>query len=295
MRSNTRQPHSRFAAALSLQISLLAVLPHLGFSSEEKQPQKVNREKVVRLGTLAVGEYPGQVLFQYPEDDGKNYRVDVTINKPNNTKPIDSQRLDVWLLARSGKAVRVKERPRAGALIETSSAGSTASAIYIFERSVNRNDLVGVVVSADSELTTFKIPHFNSSVVDDDVAPRKTGEFLKMFLPYLITKAQLLDSKQQLLGNSSKIEYCGETYWVSTVGLGFGVPYTLVGVYAPAENGDLHRCLLAESWAAGNLKATVDDNGILELREHANSALKGQVILSCNLKSVGTQVSSKSD
>jgi hypothetical protein len=115
-------------------------------------------EKMTNLGTVLVGEYKGQVLFQYPEDDGKSYRVDVAISKPNNTAAINSGRIEVWLLARGSKAVAVKERPRPGSLIEVNSAGTTASATYLFSREVERKDLVGIVVAVDGEPTTLKIP-----------------------------------------------------------------------------------------------------------------------------------------
>ena len=41
--------------------------------------------------------------------------------------------------------------------------------------------------------------------------------------------------------------------------------------------------------AAGNMKSSVDaKTGMLELRETANSTLKGQVVLACNLNTIGT-------
>ena len=52
-------------------------------------------EEMVNLGTVEVGEYQGQILFQYPGDEGKSYRIDVAISKPNGTEPIDSGRFDV--------------------------------------------------------------------------------------------------------------------------------------------------------------------------------------------------------
>ena len=114
-------------------------------------------EKMVILGVVTVGEHKGQVLFQYPVYDEKHYRVDVAISKPNSAGPIDSGRIEVWLLARGGKAVAVRERPRPGPLLEVNSAGTTASAIYFFAREVERKDLVGLVMAVDGELTTLKI------------------------------------------------------------------------------------------------------------------------------------------
>ena len=72
--------------------------------------------------------------------------------------------------------------------------------------------------------------------------------------------------------------------------LGDGVPHAWIGIYAPDKEGVFHRSLFAESWAAGKIEATVEaKTGILELRERANSDLKGQIVLACNLKTIGTQ------
>jgi hypothetical protein len=69
-----------------------------------------------------------------------------------------------------------------------------------------------------------------------------------------------------------------------------GVPHTYIGIYAPDKDGVFHRSLTAESWEAGKIEATVDaKTGILELRERADSDLQGQLVLSCNLKMLGTQ------
>lgn len=245
-----------------------------------------DRESGSRLGTVTAGKYAGSVMFQYPEDDGEFFRVDVAISKPNDTAPIDSGRIDVWLLSKGGYAVRAHRRPRPGALIETSSAGSTASAIFQFRRSVQRQDLVAVVVSIDDELTVHRIPAWTGK----DFPQMRTGDFVEVVMPYTVTGRQILDSRHQYFGpDASALEYNGKKYWISRLGLGDGVPYTIVGLYAPTKEGNYYRCLTAESWAAGNLQAAVSDTGVLELREHANSSLKGRIILSCNLKSIGTQ------
>jgi|GEM_PF-4809937 len=52
----------------------------------------------------------------------------------------------------------MRERPHPGALIDVNSAGTTAVAIYFFAPDVERQDLVGVVVAVDGELTVLKIP-----------------------------------------------------------------------------------------------------------------------------------------
>ena len=67
------------------------------------------------------------------------------------------------------------------------------------------------------------------------------------------------------------------------------VPYKSIAVYAPAKDGSFQRCLLADSTQAGWLAVAVDaKTGMLELRERANSDIKGEVVLSCNLKTIGT-------
>jgi hypothetical protein len=87
----------------------------------------------------------------------------------------------------------------------------------------------------------------------------------------------------------TRIEYAGKTFWVADAHYGDGVPYKSIAVYAPAQDGSFGRCLLADSNRAGLLGVAVDPkSGMLELREQANSELKGEVVLSCNLKTVGT-------
>jgi len=119
--------------------------------------------------------------------------------------------------------------------------------------------------------------------------PEKSPSLLDLLLPEQMTKEEIGAIKD---GTTTKLEFAGSTFWVRSVNLGNGVPYTLIGVYAPAKDGIYHRSLSAESWAAGNIAAAVDvKTGMLELRERANSDLKGQLVLSCNLRTVGTQYS----
>lgn len=88
------------------------------------------------------------------------------------------------------------------------------------------------------------------------------------------------------------VEFDKQAFWVVDIHLGDGVPYKTIAVYAPQKDGSFRRCLLADSNQAGALAITVDPkSGLLELRERANSELKGQVVLSCNLKTVGTPYS----
>jgi hypothetical protein len=95
-------------------------------------------------------------------------------------------------------------------------------------------------------------------------------------------------------GTFTKLEFAGSTFWLMCVNLGYGVPHTLIGLYAPDKDGGFRRSLTAESWAAGSIEATVDvKTGILKLSERANSKIKGQMVLSCNLKTIGTQHSTQ--
>jgi hypothetical protein len=111
------------------------------------------------LGPVTVGEYKGQVLFTYPADGGKGYRIDVVVSKPENTPAIRAERIDIWLLARNGKAVPVMERPNAGPLVESSlGKGASADGMFVFASSVAYSELSGVVVSVDGNFTTFKLP-----------------------------------------------------------------------------------------------------------------------------------------
>jgi hypothetical protein len=109
----------------------------------------------VQLGTVAVGDYQGMVSLQHPAEDGKSYRVDVVIPKPADSPPIAAERIEVWLLARGGKAVALKERPRPGPLVEAMTRGASADAIFLFD-GAERKDLAAVVV--DGKPTALKIP-----------------------------------------------------------------------------------------------------------------------------------------
>jgi hypothetical protein len=87
----------------------------------------------------------------------------------------------------------------------------------------------------------------------------------------------------------TRVEYDKKAFWVADAHYGDGVPYKRIAVYAPAKDGSFHRVLLADSNQAGSLAVTVNARtGLLELRERAESDLKGEVVLSCNLKTVGT-------
>ena len=120
-----------------------------------------------------------------------------------------------------------------------------------------------------------------------DYEPIKPYPIFDPSLPKRLTKEDIRATKNDTF---TKLEFAGSTFWVSRVNLGYGVPHTLIGVYAQEKDGSFHLCLSAESWAAGSIEATVDiKTGILEIRERANSKLNGQLVLSCNLRTVGTQ------
>ena len=86
----------------------------------------------------------------------------------------------------------------------------------------------------------------------------------------------------------TRVEYDRKAFWVAEAHFGYGTPYKTIAVYAPAKDGAFRRCLLADPNPAGNLAVAVDaKTGMLELREEANSGIKGEVVLSCNLKTIG--------
>jgi hypothetical protein len=116
----------------------------------------------------------------------------------------------------------------------------------------------------------------------------KPSSFVDPFLPAQLTKEEIQASKNTKF---TKLEFAGSTFWVGIVDwLGDGVPHTLIGIYAPHKDGGFRLSLFAESWAAFKIEASVDkETGVLELRERANSELKGQLVLACNLRTVGTQ------
>ncbi len=87
----------------------------------------------------------------------------------------------------------------------------------------------------------------------------------------------------------TRVEYDGKTFWVADAHYGDGVAYKSIAIYAPEKVGSFRRVLVSESNQAGRIAVTVEPkSGMLELREWANSELKGQVVLSCNLKTIGT-------
>jgi hypothetical protein len=119
--------------------------------------------------------------------------------------------------------------------------------------------------------------------------PEKSSAVVNLLLPEQLKKEDIQAAKIKD-GTFTRLEFAGSTFWLMSVNLGYGVPHTYIGIYAPDKDGVFHRSLSAESWARGNIEATVDGKtGIVELRERANSEIKGQLVLSCNLKTIGTQ------
>jgi hypothetical protein len=131
-------------------------------------------------------------------------------------------------------------------------------------------------------------------------ADDKATESRATLLPLSFAKGKLeqfkaqLDAKPDYIHTLNKIEYAGDVYWVMDLHLGDGGSYKHVALYAPEKDGSHRQCLFAESCAAGCLEVKFDDKtGVLELREAANSTLKGQLVLACNLKSIGTPHSTR--
>src|SRR5262249_30556315 len=85
----------------------------------------------------------------------------------------------------------------------------------------------------------------------------------------------------------TRVEYDRKAYWVVEASFGYGDPSEKIAVYAPTKDGAFRRCLLAGPIKAGKLAVTVvPKTGMLELREQARSSIKGELVLSCNLKTI---------
>ena len=121
----------------------------------------------------------------------------------------------------------------------------------------------------------------------DSPPEEKSSPTLDCLLPARLTP-KAIEAKEG--GTFTKIEFAGVTYWVLDIDLGDSVPRKQIGIYAPDKDGVFHLSLSAKSWAAAHIEARVDQKtGILELR----GKLKGQLVLSCNLRTVGTQHSTE--
>jgi hypothetical protein len=86
----------------------------------------------------------------------------------------------------------------------------------------------------------------------------------------------------------TRIEYDRKAYWVVEASFGYGDPSEKIAVYAPTKDGSFRRCLLVGPIKAGKLTVAADaKTGVLELREEVRSRIKGEMVLSCNLKAFG--------
>ena len=144
---------------------------------------------------------------------------------------------------------------------------------------ITRRKVLGTGISVSAAVTAGMANAFH-----------KKEEQSSFFLPSQLTKDAIQASK---FVKFTRLEFAGSTFWLGIDDLlADGVPHAWIGIYAPNKDGVFQRSLFAESWAAGKIRATVDaKTGILELRDCANSALKGKIVLTCNLKTIGTQYS----
>jgi hypothetical protein len=124
------------------------------------------------------------------------------------------------------------------------------------------------------------------------VAADKPAADQRGVLPTVLTQQML--AKKDSIYTLHPVKFDGQDYFVADAHLGYGVAHKHIGIYAPEEDGTFHLCLFAESWAAGSLQISLDaKTGVLELRERANSKLKGEIVFACNLKTIGTQSSTR--
>ena len=127
--------------------------------------------------------------------------------------------------------------------------------------------------------------------------PKATVSWADLLHPREVAAGQFEKWKQAAEKNQNavavytytRVEYDKKAFWVADAHYGDGVAYKSIAVYAPEKDGSFRRVLVADSNRAGWLAVSLDPkSGLLELRERANSELKGEVVLSCNLKTVGT-------
>jgi hypothetical protein len=86
----------------------------------------------------------------------------------------------------------------------------------------------------------------------------------------------------------TRVEYDRKTYWVVEASFGYGDPSEKIAVYAPTTGGSFRQCLLAGPIKAGKLAVTADaKTGLLNLSEETYRSIKGELVLSCNLKAIG--------
>ncbi len=148
----------------ALLLALLGAVLHVSVSVTHGESESVKSVPVrLPLGSARFDAYRGIVTFQELGDDGKSYRVDLTIDKAWGTPPIKRSRIDAWLLARGGHAVPGRDALEVpgqsrDVLVEVGSRGATANAIFFFDRSIPREQLTAFVIAIDGIPSAFGIP-----------------------------------------------------------------------------------------------------------------------------------------
>lgn len=85
----------------------------------------------------------------------------------------------------------------------------------------------------------------------------------------------------------TRVAYDKKAFWVAEAHFGWGNPSKKIAVYVPTKDGSFRRCLLVGPIKAFSLAVAVDaKTGLLSWTEEANSSTKGEVLLSCNLKTI---------
>jgi hypothetical protein len=142
---------NRYFLSLCSAALLGAVPAPLAAAPANKAPEPV------LLGWMSVGQTSVRALFS-PAEDGKSYRVELLCSRPRGAPPMKARSVDVWLLARGGKALPVKPVPRMLGGGDPWRRGNMVCATFLFERTVEQADLIAVVVALDGKPTMFKLP-----------------------------------------------------------------------------------------------------------------------------------------
>ncbi|HZU96625.1 MAG TPA: hypothetical protein VFF73_08045 [Planctomycetota bacterium] len=152
-------------------------------------------------GQVKIDRNTAQVLFSEEE---KDYRIDVSVSLRADEPPTNADRIEVWLLSKGGKAVSCTKRDN-GALCRVSTnhlVGGTESAMFFFDHSVDRKDLVALVVSVDAEPTLCRIPKKPS-----DTDPGERGKRLMRITEYTgldLDKVKLVRDALRAAGERSE-------------------------------------------------------------------------------------------
>jgi hypothetical protein len=132
-----------------------------------------------------------------------------------------------------------------------------------------------------------------SPATPDDPKPKDLEDALFPLPPREVAAGMFEKWQQEAAKKPSsvtytRVEYDRKAFWVAEAHFGWGNPSKKIALYAPTKDGAFRRCLLAGPIKAWKLAGAVDaKRGILELREEANSSIKDDVVLSCNLKTIG--------